>query len=97
MSLVRARVLIRGRVQGVWFRESTRERACELGLTGWVRNLRDGQVEALFEGEREGVERALEFVRRGPALARVLQTDVTDYQEIERVSSADFQVTPSSD
>ena len=46
MTLVRAQVLVTGRVQGVWFRETTRERACALGLTGWVRNLRDGRVEA---------------------------------------------------
>lgn len=81
MTAVRARVLVRGRVQGVGFRESTRRRADELGLTGWVRNLRDGRVEALLEGERDAVERGLEFVRHGPRFAEVEQVDVADYQE----------------
>ena len=65
MSQERLHVIIRGRVQGVWFRQSTRERAEALGLTGWVRNLSDGSVEALFEGEPGAVEQALAFVREG--------------------------------
>jgi acylphosphatase len=55
----------------VWFRESTRLRALELGVTGWVRNLADGRVEALFEGSPSSVRAAIEFVREGPPLARV--------------------------
>ena len=97
MTLVRAQVLVAGRVQGVWFRETTRERACALGLTGWVRNLRDGRVEALFEGDRDRVEQALAFVRRGPPLARVSTTRVIDYQEIAQASSSKFRVAASSD
>jgi acylphosphatase len=92
MSPLRARVLVTGRVQGVWFRESTRERASALGLTGWVRNLRDGRVEALFEGEREAVDAALDFVREGPRLARVVSVEVVDYQEADPTESA-FRVT----
>ena len=64
-------VFIRGRVQGVFFRESTRREAAALGLSGWVRNLPDGRVEALFAGPREPCERALAFVRRGPPAASV--------------------------
>ncbi len=60
-----------GRVQGVFFRETTRRRAEDLGLAGWVRNLGRDRVEAVFEGEAEAVEAAVEFARRGPALARV--------------------------
>lgn len=81
MTAVRARVLVSGRVQGVWFRESTRERAGALGLTGWVRNLPDGRVEALFEGERSAVAEAIEFVREGPPLARVVSAEVAEYEE----------------
>jgi acylphosphatase len=68
-------------VQGVWFRESTRERAAALGLTGWVRNLRDGRVEALFEGEPKAVEDALAFVREGPPLARVASVELIEHSE----------------
>jgi acylphosphatase len=68
-------VWVSGRVQGVFFRESTRRHADALGLAGWVRNLDDGRVEALFVGPREHCERALAFVRVGPPAADV--TDVT--------------------
>ena len=74
MVLFRAHVLVSGRVQGVFFRESTRRCAEALGLSGFVRNLSDGRVEALFSGEEEAVHRALDFVRRGPPGAQV--TDV---------------------
>jgi len=64
-------VWVSGRVQGVFFRDSTRRRAVELGLGGWVKNLPDGRVEALFVGDATACERALEFVRRGPSGAHV--------------------------
>ncbi|HEY6017984.1 MAG TPA: acylphosphatase [Gaiellaceae bacterium] len=67
----RARVVVRGFVQGVGFRASTRARAVSLGLAGWVRNRGDGSVEAVFEGERDRVESMLDWCRRGPAGARV--------------------------
>jgi acylphosphatase len=71
-SGVRAlRVWVNGRVQGVFFRDSTRQRAHELDLGGWVRNLGDGRVEALFVGSAEACEQGLEFVRTGPPGARV--------------------------
>lgn len=68
-------VWIEGIVQGVFFRESTRQRARELGLAGWVKNLPDGRVEAVFQGERDACEKALTFARTGPPAARV--EDVT--------------------
>lgn len=71
MERIRTHVIVSGRVQGVWFRESTRRTAEELGLSGWVRNLPDGRVEAEFEGSRDAVEQALAFVREGPEHARV--------------------------
>jgi len=68
---VRAHVLITGRVQGVAFRADTRWTAQQIGVSGWVRNRRDGSVEAVVEGEEERVEKMLAWCRRGPALARV--------------------------
>ena len=65
------RVVIEGRVQGVWFRAWTAERARELGLAGWVRNRRDGTVEALFAGPDLVVRHMIEQCREGPPLARV--------------------------
>ena len=76
MRRVRARVT--GRVQGVFFRETTRRRALALGLAGWVRNLGSEQLEAVFEGEDSAVEQALEFVRVGPALAEVRGFEASD-------------------
>ena len=66
------RVVISGRVQGVWFRGWTLERAAELGLDGWVRNRRDGTVEALFAGPEAQVRAMVEACRRGPPLAKVV-------------------------
>lgn len=71
MSVTRTRVTVEGRVQGVWFRESTRRMAAESGLAGWVRNLPDGSVEAVFEGPEADVVHAVEWARRGPEHALV--------------------------
>ena len=72
----RAHVRVQGSVQGVFFRVETRDRARSLGVSGWVRNLRDGAVEAVFEGPEERVESMVEWCRRGPAGARVESVDV---------------------
>ena len=77
MSPARAHVVVRGDVQGVFFRAETRDRAASLGLGGWVRNNPDGTVEAVFEGERERVDSMVDWCRRGPSLARVEDVDVT--------------------
>jgi len=71
----RLHVWVRGRVQGVFFRDSTRQAAERLGLCGWVRNLPDGRVEGVFEGDRPSCEKALDFVRKGPPSARVEEVD----------------------
>ncbi len=72
MDRVRAHVVISGRVQGVAFRQSAVDQARRIGgLAGWVKNLPDGCVEAVVEGERARVERLLEWLRTGPRLARV--------------------------
>ena len=79
MSAVRrARVRVRGRVQGVFFRESTRRAALEAGVAGYVRNMPDGSVEAAFEGAPDAVDRLLAFARTGPPDAEVDEVDVTD-------------------
>lgn len=67
----RMRVLVSGTVQGVWFRESTRKEAERLGVAGWVRNLPDGRVEAVFEGPGSGVEAMVAWCHRGPPNAVV--------------------------
>jgi acylphosphatase len=76
MARIRAHVWISGRVQGVFFRANTKELADELGLTGWVRNLPDGRVEAVFEGEEDAVKEAIEWCKRGPPLASVEKVEV---------------------
>lgn len=72
----RARVVVSGRVQGVFFRAETQREAERNHVMGWVRNTADGKVEAVFEGERESVEKVIEFCGRGPPAARVDKMDV---------------------
>ena len=67
--------MVQGRVQGVYFRLATQEEAQKRHVTGWVRNCRDGQVEAVFEGERDAVEQMVAFCRVGPPVARVERLD----------------------
>lgn len=67
----RAHIFVSGRVQGVFFRQNTRKKARELGISGWVKNLSDGRVEALMEGEKDKVENLIEWLRKGPIIARV--------------------------
>lgn len=67
----RVHVLVTGKVQGVWFRESTRQEAERLGVSGWVRNLPDGRVEAVFTGPPQAVDELVAWCRKGPPNARV--------------------------
>lgn len=87
---VRARVKIIGRVQGVFFRMETKRMADKSGVFGWVRNLPDGTVEAVFEGERQIVEAALRWCDQGPPHASVQQVDLSwqDYTG----EFADFEI-----
>jgi len=71
-----ARVVIHGWVQGVYFRAFTRDEATLLGLTGWVRNQRDGTVEAYFEGEKDQVERMIQWCHQGSPRSRVEKVEV---------------------
>jgi len=73
---VRTHVFVSGRVQGVFFRSETEDEANRRNIAGWVRNTSDGRVEAIFEGEKEDVEKLIDFCRRGPPGARVKNVDV---------------------
>lgn len=77
MEKVRAHVIISGRVQGVFFRHHTQEMAYLLNLTGWVKNRRDGRVEAVFEGDKGKVDQMIQWCHRGPSEAKVVNVDTT--------------------
>ena len=85
----RAHVYVSGQVQGVNFRGATQEEAERLGLNGWVRNLQDGRVEAVFEGDSETVRQMIDWCESGPSSAEV--TDVTVEQE-EPAGESGFEV-----
>jgi acylphosphatase len=74
--MIRRRVIVHGQVQGVFFRETARRRAQSAGVAGWIANRPDGTVEGVFEGDRGGVERLVDFCREGPRGARVDWVDV---------------------
>jgi acylphosphatase len=87
--VIRRRVVARGRVQGVFFRDSVRREAEAAGVSGWVANRPDGAVEAVFEGDAGAVERLLGFVRGGPGRAEVEDVEV---QEEEPEGLEGFEV-----
>jgi acylphosphatase len=76
MVKARVHVFVSGRVQGVFFRQKTKEQAESLGVDGWVRNLADGRVEAIFEGEENGVKTLVEYCHHGPSAAKVTNVEV---------------------
>ena len=75
-------MIVSGRVQGVFFRQNTLKKAEELGVLGWIKNLPDGRVEAVFEGEKEKVERMVDWEKKGPvsALVEKVEIDWQDYR-----------------
>lgn len=83
-------VLICGFVQGVGYRHFVRSHARESGLTGWVKNLPDGRVEAVFQGSKENIEKMIELCRKGSFLAEVEDVDV-EWKEMEE-SFSDFKI-----
>ena len=89
----RAHVLVSGRVQGVFFRLKTRHEATKRNVVGWVRNTPDNQVEAIFEGQKEAVEKMIEFCRKGPTEANV--TDVTIQWQTYTGEFRDFKIRSS--
>ena len=76
--MIRRRVIVRGQVQGVFFRDTTRRMAISRGVKGWAANRDDGAVEAVFEGDPEAVESMVRFVREGPPRAEVADVEVAD-------------------
>lgn len=91
MESVRRRVIVDGRVQGVFFRESTRRMATAAGLAGWVRNLADGRVEAAFEGDPLAVASAVEWMRSGPDRAVVTSFEEHPAEEPEGLLGFDVR------
>ena len=87
---MRAHIFVSGRVQGVFYRENTKKKAEKLGVTVWVKNLRDGRVEAVFEGDKPDVEQMVNWARKGPIWAKVEALDVVweDYTG----QSASFEI-----
>lgn len=79
MGKKRLKLIIEGRVQGVWFRDSTRRQALSIGVHGWVKNRVDGNVEAVLEGDADAVEQLARWCRQGPLGARV--TGVLEQEE----------------
>jgi acylphosphatase len=90
--VVRARVLVSGKVQGVFFRDGTRAEAQKRGVRGWVRNLRDGRVEAAFEGSSEAVDAMVAWCRVGPPLSRPTFVERKDEPE---EGLAGFEIRPT--
>lgn len=80
MNKVRVELNIRGKVQGVFFRQSTKEMALRLGVTGWAKNLPDRSVQAVFEGDKDAVAEAIAWCHQGPPAADVTAVDI-DRQE----------------
>jgi acylphosphatase len=91
MKKVRAHVVVDGRVQGVCYRLEARQAALERGVQGWVRNLPDGRVEAVIEGDEPDVKSMVKWCKAGPALARV--TDVTLNWAPHTGEFGDFEIT----
>ncbi len=77
---IRAHVVVSGRVQGVYYRQNAVKQAQKLGLSGWIRNLSDGKVEAVFEGGKENVEKIVNWAKKGPFFSRVSSLKI-DWQE----------------
>ena len=90
MSIARAHIVVTGYVQGVFYRHTTAQRARARGLTGWVRNLPDGRVEAVLEGEESDVRDVVEWCRSGPAHATV--EDVEIEWQAALSDSSDFRI-----
>lgn len=90
MAKKRVHVFISGKVQGVWFRAYTKEEADRLGIKGWVRNLPDGRVEAVFEGDEQAVEEMVRWCHKGSPMSRVERVEVQE--EPYRGEFEDFSI-----
>jgi acylphosphatase len=91
MEKKRVHVFISGRVQGVFFRAYTRDAARQAGVSGWVRNMRDGRVEAIFEGDEENVRKMIKWCNEGSPMGRVDSVEVQE--EVYTGEFASFMIT----
>jgi acylphosphatase len=82
VTAIRCRAIVHGRVQGVFYRDTCRGVAADLGVTGWVRNRSDGTVEVVAEGPRDAVDRLLAWCRTGPPHARVDRVEISDERPV---------------
>ncbi len=91
MTKKRVHILASGRVQGVYYRQFALKNAAELGVTGWVKNLRNGKVEAVAEGDSEAVDKFIAWCKKGPASARVDHLEVQEEEYKDEFEN--FRVT----
>lgn len=91
MTKIRAHVFVSGKVQGVYFRQNTMQTAQKNNTTGWVRNLEDGRVEAMIEGDEQSVNKVVEWCHQGPAASKVDRVDVR--HETYTGEFSDFAIT----
>lgn len=91
--MAQAHVFVEGKVQGVYFRDTTRKQAEEHAVEGWVRNLSDGRVEAVLQGDRDDVEAMIDFCHEGPPRARVEDVDVEWVDEDEDLAGFTIRST----
>ena len=89
--MIRAKINISGQVQGVFFRRSAKLEAEKLGIVGWARNLDDGSVEVMAEGDRENVDEFIKWCKSGPPFAKVEKVEVEEQKGLEGFS--DFSIT----
>ena len=94
MEYFRVHVFISGKVQGVYFRQNTAHKAQELNIMGWIRNLRDGRVEGVFEGEKVNIEKLLNWCRDGPKNAIVRNIQIIDEEFKNEYSNFQIIIMP---
>jgi len=84
-------VTISGKVQGVWFRANTKDKAEQLDISGWIRNTPDGKVEAIFEGEEENIKEMLDWCNNGPPLAKVKEVKIEEREPTNKYKKFDIR------
>lgn len=88
-------VFISGKVQGVYFRDTTRKTAADHGIDGWVRNLPDGRVEAVFQGSKEAVDSMVDFCQQGPPAAHVESVELEEASDLGPFDGFEVRPTPA--
>lgn len=88
----RVKVKIHGLVQGVFYRANTRDKAKQIGVTGWVKNMPDNTVEAVFEGEADKVDEMIEWCKTGPPSAEVEKIEILENEQVEINSFKSFEI-----